>query len=317
MARSIPSVSMPHLARGFLYALLCLALVFAWGCDSKPTPAEGESALKKHVEDKLHGLMELAAFRTTNGMDSETDGVKTYRLDYEGEFKILKPCSYNEVDGNLVLADGGSNTVQPGDILRVKGQLSFQKSESGWTLASARIEPRQVVPLAAPPAATDQNVPVAGTGKSNNIFGIGSGTPPLLGTTMLPPPSPSMARHESPGASAVVRPPVATIPEPVGPTVQAARAKLDAATVLVEKLLAKHPEYRIAKADADDAAARVDRARAEAGPGSPEVVEAARQSLDARSKLKKIFDEIAAQEPAYAAAQREFAAAQARARGTK
>jgi hypothetical protein len=169
-----------------------------------------------------------------------------------------------------------------------------------WAKVHPKPTPPQVVAPAVPP-------PVAMPGQaethSNNIFGIPTGDPSTddagkhqVAPLNIPPASPAvMAPHPAP-----------TIVQPTGPTLQEAKAKLSAATMALEKSLARDPVYSAAKADLADAAAKRDAALATDGAGSPAVQQASSQWIAAKTKLRNLFDAAAAKDPMTLAAQRDL-----------
>jgi hypothetical protein len=107
------------------------------------------------------------------------------------------------------------------------------------------------------------------------------------------------------------------ISKPAGPTVQQARAKLDAAKAVVEHSLANDPAFAQAQKDVADADAARKAALASDGAGSASVQEASSQWIDAKTKVRKLLDDAAAKDPATAAAQNDLKEAEANARSAK
>jgi hypothetical protein len=302
---------------------LTLALALFGGCDSKPTDADGENALQQHVVQNWGGLMEVAKFNKTDGQSSEANGIKTYRLDFDGELKILKSCTYGETGGTLSAMSGSADTLDPaqgaggltaaypGDVIKIRGHLSFQRTESAWKLTDAKISPTTIT--RGPNYAPNPSLAIKPAPGPNNIFGLGGSGKPPAPVAPAPPKDTSIFPHDPapPVRVAPVAPPPP--PEPTGPTLEEAQEKYRVARAAVERTLIQLPEYRAARSTADKAAAEVETAKSLSGVGSAELLEASRQSLEAKTKLNKMFDEAAAKSPAYLAAKKELDAVRAHA----
>jgi hypothetical protein len=100
-------------------------------------------------------------------------------------------------------------------------------------------------------------------------------------------------------------------------TLQAARAKMEAASQALLQTLSNDPAYKAAKSQADAADAKRQAALAADGPGSAEVLAASRQWLEAKTALQKIAANAAANDPATQEAHRELMDAEATMRAGK
>ena len=128
--------------------------------------------------------------------------------------------------------------------------------------------------------------------------------------------APSANRNPSPNVTLPDSAPPPVLATPGLDLIQA-RLKLSAATAAVEKSLQSDPEYQQLKADVDSAEGRKKTVLAESGPGSPDVVAAGQQWLDAKASLRKKLERVANADPAVQAAQRELNEAQRASRSGK
>jgi hypothetical protein len=182
--------------------------------------------------------------------------------------------------------------------------------------AQVQPAPPPATPTAPKPAAP----PVANQDPQiSNIFDD-RGSPPSVPGSFKPRPAVDPQPEPSP---IVKHAPEPAVPAPAvrsttsAAALQAARAKMEAASQALLQTLLNDPAYQAAKAQADAADAKRQAALAADGPGSAEVLAASRQWLEAKTALQKIAANAAANDPATQEAHRELMEAEAAMRAGK
>ncbi|HWE96065.1 MAG TPA: hypothetical protein VG269_19030 [Tepidisphaeraceae bacterium] len=180
----------------------------------------------------------------------------------------------------------------------------------------------QVQPATAPPAPAPQPTPPPTANNDPHISNIfdDRGSPPTVPGSYKPRPAVDPQPEPSPIVKHATEP---AVPAPAvqstnaAAALQAARAKTEAASQALLQTLSNDPAYKAAKAQADAADANRQAALTANGPGSPEVLAASRQWLDAKTALLKITANAAANDPATQEAHRELMDAEAAMRAGK
>jgi hypothetical protein len=139
-----------------------LIILFAFiGCSNSNAPPEkqGKEKMNQLIEEYISEYANLKSFKKTDGKASEDKGVKGYSMAFQAELEVKNDCYYYGFAGFLdknpssefenkdhikaVLTSifsnkssmwgrGNGTAKKKGEIVILKGELDFQKTEKGW-----------------------------------------------------------------------------------------------------------------------------------------------------------------------------------------
>ena len=114
-----------------LFASIILAGL-SFSCSSSlPTEVEATKALE-NLSHQQGNLFKVKSLAKTDGLESEANGVKQYKLTYRAEVECLKqsprPTLFDLVSMDAVSVD----CDQVGRSKKLDGAASFIKTEKGW-----------------------------------------------------------------------------------------------------------------------------------------------------------------------------------------
>jgi hypothetical protein len=130
--------------------LRILASLFAvavlTGCDGTPSESDGRKLFESSIQSRCNGLIKLVSFEKTDGVQQELFGMKFYEMKFTAGIEILDDCTWNIWDeGKGVSASRrqpgeglglsrnfGYNLGSKGQLCKVSGKFTFQKTEKGW-----------------------------------------------------------------------------------------------------------------------------------------------------------------------------------------
>ena len=134
--------------------VICILGIFLWGAISKSGREQvARNALSERIQRESNGLMRLAAFEKTNGIEIEFAGVKYYKIEYVATIEAVDDCLWSlggsYWDGTFTTVRGqprkgieafnpqvfGKQPAKKGQLQRVTGETGLQKAENGWRVA--------------------------------------------------------------------------------------------------------------------------------------------------------------------------------------
>lgn len=138
--------------------IMLLSLIALASCGpGRPSDGHGEAHLRANVGDGAR--LEVVAFRKTDGISAEQGGVPGYTMIFEAEAAFRENAMYSAGTPFLSQASGievaeyrppsrgfswsdflaasqGWRVAGEGDLLRLEGEIRFQRRESGWHATS-------------------------------------------------------------------------------------------------------------------------------------------------------------------------------------
>jgi hypothetical protein len=109
-------------------------LVVLAGCSRTPSVGAAREAFEDKWAGKIKGgAFEVRGFKRVDGESRDVFGVKLYTLQYEVEVKHGRDVVYRGTDRLLEgLADRFDRSHSKGQIERVRGHVTFRRTEKGW-----------------------------------------------------------------------------------------------------------------------------------------------------------------------------------------
>jgi hypothetical protein len=139
--------------RTFAFVTTMVILLLA-GCGGPPSSSDGRQQLENRIQNQSNGLIKLTSFEKTNGVAQELMGMKFYEMEYSAEIEFLDDCMWGGGgpfgwDGSFQAVRGqpgtgadafnptffGKQKASKGQLRKVTGKFTFQKTEAGWRLA--------------------------------------------------------------------------------------------------------------------------------------------------------------------------------------
>lgn len=114
------------------FVVIVIFASLSLSCSSSlPTATDATKTLEA-ISQRYDNLFRVKNIHKTDGLESEINGVKQYKLTYQAEVECLKPSP--ELSMMEVIAAGMPpiRCAQAGDAKRVEGIAMFAKSEKGW-----------------------------------------------------------------------------------------------------------------------------------------------------------------------------------------
>jgi|ERR1043166_5532311 len=123
--------------------------------NGRPSESEARAALDQKIRNQSRGLIRLASFQKTNGMEQNFGGMRAYQMDYTADIEFVNDCMWSGgnslegwsgdfvaqsgqqsggLDGFLSLSQG-MQQARRGQHQRISGQFHFVKTEQGWRLS--------------------------------------------------------------------------------------------------------------------------------------------------------------------------------------
>jgi len=117
-----------------LTILLLMALLGCKGTGSEPSESDGKKVFENRVrvlanENGMQralpeGVVRPVGFKKTNGQLRTENGVKHYRLDYEGKVEFLVDIQAS--------AFNGFHKRKKGEVAIIARSMKFEMTEKGW-----------------------------------------------------------------------------------------------------------------------------------------------------------------------------------------
>ncbi len=144
---------------------LCSAgfiLLVTTACNTRPSVQDGRDAVRLQIDEGRDDRLALTDFVKADGRPGELAGVKLYTIIFTADARFRRDATFSI--GGPLSTEGASITTKPyiaptrgfswndflassqgfrrafeGDLLRLSGEITFERRESGWTPVSARM----------------------------------------------------------------------------------------------------------------------------------------------------------------------------------
>jgi len=109
--------------------------------------SQAEDALRKEIDSKSQGNIQLTDFKKIDGVATETFGVKGYNLQFEGQITFKSAGIWLAHDFGSTLAFtfskapvafgqmNGATKVSAGASVKIAGTMEGLKSDNGWNFS--------------------------------------------------------------------------------------------------------------------------------------------------------------------------------------
>ena len=125
----MPVTSLCRTARAVIVAT---ALILLSACSRTPSVADARKAFEDRWEHKIkNGDFEIVSFKKLDAQPQEIFGVKYYTLEYEVEVRHLRDLIHRTELLEYV-AGPFDKSHRKGEIQRVRGVVTFTRTEKGW-----------------------------------------------------------------------------------------------------------------------------------------------------------------------------------------
>jgi hypothetical protein len=143
--------------------LLLISLMIFVGCSPKPSESTARKLFDADVKEISGGRGMVTQFAKKDAIERVASGTQVYVLEFEAQIRVEQDCRVNAKGGILLdmnprpyrflslpteedvkkIKDSTSGLTygawRKGDIMQIKGEMLFEKKESGWVPESLTV----------------------------------------------------------------------------------------------------------------------------------------------------------------------------------